>query len=107
MQRLGYKIIPVNPRETAILGEISYPDLQSVPEAIDIVQVFRAPEAAVGIAKEAIQVKPKVFWLQEGVVNDEACHIAKQAGLEVVHNRCTFKEAQRLRGSVVTYQCEI
>jgi O-acetylhomoserine (thiol)-lyase len=107
MQRLGYKIIPVNPRETEILGEVSYPDLQSVEDAIDIVQVFRAPEAAVGIAKEAIQVKPKVFWLQEGVVNDEACQLAKQAGLDVVHNRCTFKEAQRLRGSVVTYQCEI
>lgn len=107
MQRLGYKIIPVNPRETEILGEISYPDLESVPEAIDIVQVFRAPEAAVGVAQEAIPVKPKVFWLQEGVINDEACQLAIKAGLDVVHNRCTFKEAQRLRGSVVTYQCEI
>lgn len=107
MQRLGYKIIPVNPRETEILGETSYPDLASVPETIDIVQVFRAKEAAVGIAKEAVKVKPKVFWLQEGVINDQACQIAKEGGLDVVHNRCTFKEAQRLRGSVVTYQCEI
>lgn len=107
MQRLGYKIIPVNPRETEILGEKAYPDLKSIPEAIDIVQVFRSPEAAIGVAKEAVEVKPKVFWLQEGVVSPEAAEIASDAGLEVIHNRCTYKEAQRLRGSISTYACEI
>ncbi|WP_112182419.1 MULTISPECIES: PLP-dependent aspartate aminotransferase family protein [Paraliobacillus] len=107
MQRLGYKIIPVNPRETEILGEKAYPDLKSIPEAIDIVQVFRSPEAAIGVAKEAIEVKPRVFWLQEGVVSPEAAAIASEAGLEVIHNRCTYKEAQRLRGSISTYACEI
>lgn len=107
MQRLGYKIIPVNPRETEILGEKVYPDLASIPEPIDIVQVFRTPEAAIGVAKEAIEVNAKVFWLQEGVVSPEAASIASEAGLEVIHNRCTYKEAQRLRGSIVTYACEI
>lgn len=107
MQRLGYKIIPVNPRETEILGEKAYPDLKSVPGPIDIVQVFRSPEAAIGIAEEAIEVKPKVFWLQEGVVSPEAERVALEGGLQVVHNRCTYKEAQRLRGTISTYACEI
>lgn len=107
MQRLGYKIIPVNPRETEVLGETAYPDLVSIPGPIDIVQVFRTPEAAVEVAKEAVQVRPKIFWLQEGVVSDEAAAIAQEGGLEVVHNRCTYKESQRLRGTIVTYACEL
>ncbi|UFT98479.1 aminotransferase class V-fold PLP-dependent enzyme [Radiobacillus kanasensis] len=107
MQRLGYKIVPVNPRETEILGEKAYPDISSVPFPIDIVQVFRSPEAAIEIAKEAVKVKPKIFWLQEGVVSPEAAEIAREAGLQVIHNRCTYKEAQRLRGTISTYACEI
>ena len=107
MQRLGYKIIPVNPVETEVLGEKAYPDLTSVPGPIDIVQVFRSPEAAIGVAKEAIQVKPKIFWLQEGVISPEAASIARDGGLDVIHNRCTYKEAQRLRGTIVTFACEI
>ncbi|MGP4040674.1 PLP-dependent aspartate aminotransferase family protein [Gracilibacillus sp. D59] len=107
MQRLGYKIIPVNPRETEILGEKAYPDLKSVPVDIDIVQVFRSPDAAIEIAKEAIEVNPKVFWLQEGVVSPKAEEVALEGGLQVVHNRCTYKEAQRLRGTISTYACEI
>ena len=78
-----------------------------MPEQIDVVQEFRSPEAAIGIAKEALEVKPKVFWLQEGVISPEAADIAKDGGLQVVHNRCTYKEAQRLRGTVSTYACEI
>lgn len=107
MQRLGYKIIPVNPRETEILGEKAYPDLKSVPEQIDVVQVFRSPEAAIAIAEEALEVNPKVFWLQEGVISPKAADIARDGGLQVVHNRCTYKEAQRLRGTISTYACEI
>ncbi|MFZ3591382.1 PLP-dependent aspartate aminotransferase family protein [Bacillus sp. DJP31] len=107
MQRLGYRIIPVNPRETEVLGEKAYPDLRSVPESIDIVQIFRSPEAAVELAREAAEVQPKVFWLQEGVISEQAAEIAKDAGLEVVHNRCTYKEAQRLRGTIATYACEV
>lgn len=107
MQRLGYQIIPVNPRETEVLGEAAYPDLKSIPFEIDIVQVFRSPEAAIEIAKEAAEVKPRIFWLQEGVISPVAAQIAGDAGLEVVHNRCTYKEAQRLRGTIVTFACEI
>ncbi|GIN92464.1 hypothetical protein J22TS1_35150 [Siminovitchia terrae] len=109
MQRLGYKVIPVNPRETEILGEKAYPDLKSVPYPIDVVQVFRTPEAAIGVAKETVEVnpKPKIFWLQEGVISPEAAEIASKAGIPVVYNRCTYKEAQRLRGTISTYACEL
>lgn len=103
MQRLGYKIIPVNPREKEILGEKAYPDLASIPGPIDVVQVFRNPEAAIEVAKEAIEIRPKVFWLQEGVISEKAAEIARGAGLQVVHNRCTYKEAQRFRGTISTY----
>lgn len=107
MQRLGYQIVPVNPRETEVLGETAYPDLKSIPFKVDVVQVFRSPEAAIEIAKEAAEVRPDVFWLQEGVISPKAAQIASEAGLEVVHNRCTYKEAQRLRGTIDTYACEI
>ncbi|MRX73092.1 aminotransferase class V-fold PLP-dependent enzyme [Bacillus lacus] len=107
MQRLGYQIVPVNPRETEVLGEKAYPDLKSIPFAVDVVQVFRSPEAAIDIAREAADIQPKVFWLQEGVISPRAVDIAKDAGLEVVQNRCTYKEAQRLRGTIVTFACEI
>jgi O-acetylhomoserine (thiol)-lyase len=103
MLRLGYKIIPVNPREKEILGESSYPDLASIPGPVDIIQVFRNPEAAVEVAHEAAGLKKGIFWLQEGVISNEAVKVAADAGLEVVHNRCTYKEAQRLRGTIVTY----
>ncbi|MDF2606309.1 MAG: aminotransferase class V-fold PLP-dependent enzyme [Bacillales bacterium] len=107
MQRLGYLIVPVNPQETEVLGEKSYPDLKSIPFEIDIVQVFRSPEAAIEIAKEAAEVRPRIFWLQEGVISTEAARIAREAKLEVIHNRCTYKEAQRLKGSIATYACEL
>ncbi|MCP8615928.1 PLP-dependent aspartate aminotransferase family protein [Salirhabdus salicampi] len=104
MQRLGYKLIPVNPREEEILGEKVYPDLISIPEPVDIIQVFRNPEAAIEIAKEAGELDHKgIFWLQEGVISDEAVKIAAEQGYDVVHNRCTYKETQRLRGTIVTY----
>lgn len=109
MQRLGYKIIPVNPRESEVLGEQAYPDLAHVEGPIDIVQVFRTPEAAIELAREAVQLnpQPKIFWLQEGVVSDEAAVIASEGGMEVIHNRCTYKETQRLRGTIVTYACKL
>ncbi|UOR10418.1 PLP-dependent aspartate aminotransferase family protein [Halobacillus amylolyticus] len=107
MQRLGYQIVPVNPREDEVLGEKAYPDISSIPFKVDVVQIFRSPEAAIEIAKEAATVKPGVFWLQEGVIAPEAARIASEAGLQVVHNRCTYKEAQRLRGTIDTYACEI
>ncbi|MGR9047735.1 PLP-dependent aspartate aminotransferase family protein [Halobacillus faecis] len=107
MQRMGYQIVPVNPKETEVLGEKAYADLRSIPFKVDVVQVFRSPEAAIEIAKEAVDIRPDVFWLQEGVIAPKAAQIASESGLEVVHNRCTYKEAQRLRGSIDTYACEI
>ncbi|WP_096189829.1 PLP-dependent aspartate aminotransferase family protein [Evansella halocellulosilytica] len=107
MQRLGYKIIPVNPREIEVLGERAFPNLKSIEGPIDIVQIFRSPEAAIELAKEAAVVQPKIFWLQEGVISEKAAIIAKEAGIDVVHNRCTYKEAQRLRGTISTFACEI
>ncbi|BDG60902.1 PLP-dependent aspartate aminotransferase family protein [Caldinitratiruptor microaerophilus] len=104
MQRLGFRIVPVNPRETEVLGEKAYPDLKSIPFPVDVVQVFRRPDAALEAAREAAEIGARVLWLQEGVVNDEAAAYALQRGLEVVHNRCTYKEAQRLKGSIVTFK---
>jgi len=106
MQRLGYKIIPVNPKADEILGEKAYPDLTSIPESVDIAQVFRSPEFAVDAAKEAVKAKARILWLQEGVVSEEAARIAAEAGLDVVHNKCTYKEIQRLRGSLATFQSD-
>ena len=107
MQRLGYQIVPVNPKETEILGEKVYPDLKSIPFKVDVVQVFRSPEAAIEVAQEALEINPKIFWLQEGVISPKAVEIAKEGGLDVISNRCTYKEAQRLRGSIVTFACEL
>ncbi|MCF6094299.1 aminotransferase class V-fold PLP-dependent enzyme [Microaerobacter geothermalis] len=103
IQRLGYKIIPVNPKETEILGEKVYPDLASIPEPVDVVLVFRAPEYAVEVAHKAAKINPHVFWLQEGVISPEAVEVAASHGMEVVHNRCIYKETQRLKGTIITY----
>ena len=104
LQRMGYRIVPVNPRATEILGEKAYPDLASVPGPVDVVVVFRAPEHAPAIAREAVARGARVFWLQEGVVSPEAARIAAEGGLSVVMNRCIYKEAQRLRGHVATFR---
>ncbi len=104
MQRLGYKMVPVNPREAEVLGEKAYPDLKSIPFKVDVVQVFRNPAAALEATREATEVDARVLWLQEGVVNDEAAECGLQAGMEVIHNRCTYKEVQRLKGSIVTFK---
>src|SRR6185312_13689009 len=92
MQRAGYHIIPVNPEETEVLGEKSYPDLDSVPEAIDIVDVFRRSEFVPEIVEAAIRVGAKVVWMQEDVVHEAAARRAEEAGLDVVMDRCILKE---------------
>jgi len=99
LKRQGYRIIPVNPNATEVLGEKSYPDLRSVPERIDVVDVFRRPEHVPGVVEEAIAVGAKALWLQEGVVHPEAAERARQAGLRVVMDRCMLKEHQRLRAA--------
>ena len=97
MQREGYKIIPVNPRESEVLGEKCYARLEDVPERIDIVDVFRRPEFVPEIVKSAIAIGAKVLWLQEGVIHEAAAEKARQAGLSVVMDRCILKEHARLR----------
>lgn len=93
----GYKIIPVNPAESEILGEICYPDLDSIPEAVDVVDIFRRSEELLPIVKEAIKIGAKAVWMQEGVINEEAAAQAREAGLMVVMNKCMRKEHQKLR----------
>lgn len=88
LQATGYRVIPVNPRETEILGEKSYASLREVPEPIDIVDVFRRAEDTPGIADEAVSAGAKAFWLQSGISNEEAAQRAKGGGLTVIMDRC-------------------
>lgn len=94
----GYRIIPVNPTATEILGEKAYPDLESVPEKIDVVQVFRKPEDVPPVVDSAIKAGAKVVWMQEGIVNEEAAAKARAAGLQVVMDACMRVEHRRLIG---------
>src|SRR5437763_213248 len=88
LQKAGYRVIPVNPRETEILGERSYPSLVDVPERIDIVDVFRRAEDTPGIADEAVTIGAKALWLQTGIVNEGAAARARAGGLTVVMDKC-------------------
>jgi len=96
MQRSGYRIVPVNPRETKVLGEPSYARLEDVPEKIDIVNVFRRPEFTPEIVESAIRIGAKVVWMQEGVVNEAAAARAREAGLDVIMDKCILKEHRKL-----------
>ena len=93
----GYKIYPINPNEegSLILGQLCYKDLESVPGKIDMVDVFRAEDAVLGVTKEAIKIGAKVLWTQLGIINDEAKELAKKAGLKVVMNRCPKIELEK------------
>jgi len=96
MQKQGYRIIPVNPNETEVLGEKSYASLDDIPGAVDIVNVFRRPEAALEVTEAAIRKGAKAVWMQEGVVNQAAAERARVAGLTVVMDVCILKEHRRL-----------
>ena len=96
MQQNGYRIIPVNPQETEVLGEKSYPDLDSVPEPVDIVDIFRRSEFVPDIVEAAIRKGVKVIWMQEGVIHEEAARRAEAAGVTVVMDHCILKEHRRL-----------
>ena len=100
MQEHGYRIIPVNPKYTEILGETCYPSLKDIPHAVDIVDVFRKPADTPAIAQEAVDIGAKVFWLQLGVINEDAEFIAQNAGLTVVVDRCVKIEHARLFGGL-------
>jgi len=95
MQRVGYRIVPVNPNETQILGEKAYASLDEVEEPADVVVVFRRPEHAPGIAEQAVRNGARALWLQQGIVNEEAAHIA--SGLTVVMDDCIAVAHSRLR----------
>jgi len=96
LQRAGYHIIPVNPQETEVLGEKSYADLDSVPEPVDIVDIFRRSEFVPQIVEAAIRKGAKAIWMQEGVVHDEAARRAEAAGLAVIMDHCILKVHRRL-----------
>ena len=98
LKRHGYRVIPVNPRESEILGERSYPSLLDVPGPVDIVNVFRAPSALPGIAREAVATHAGALWCQFGVINDEGARIAQEGGLAVIVDRCLKVEHARYLG---------
>ena len=92
MKSVGYRIIPVNPRETEVLGEKSYTRLEDIPEHVDIVDIFRRSEFVPGIVESAIHIGARGVWMQEGVIHPEAAERARRAGLFVIMNACILKE---------------
>ena len=95
MKKAGYRIIPVNPRETEVLGEPAYPDLDSVPVPVDIVDIFRRSEFVPEIVEAAIRKGARVIWMQEGVIHEAAARRAEAAGLTVIMDRCILKDHRR------------
>ena len=104
LQRAGYHIVPVNPKADRILGKKAYPNLPSIPKqpAVDLVQIFRPAAEAPALVEQAIQMGAKVVWMQEGIVNEAAAARAREAGLQVVMDRCMMQEHRRLVASVDT-----
>jgi uncharacterized protein len=98
LKRHGYQVIPVNPRETEILGEKCYPSLTDVPVQVDVVNVFRAPDALPGIARGAVAIGADALWCQFGVINEEGARIAEDGGLTVIMDRCIKVEHARYLG---------
>jgi len=96
LQSRGYEIIPVNPNESEILGEKSYPDLASIGKKIDIVDVFRRSEDTPPIVRDAIAIGAGAIWLQEGIISQESYDLAREAGIPIVMNLCMLKERARL-----------
>jgi predicted CoA-binding protein len=98
LKRHGYRVIPVNPRETEILGETCYPSLLDVPVPVDIVNVFRAPDAVPSIARDAVAIHAGALWCQFGVINAEGAKIAEDGGVTVIMDRCLKVEHARYAG---------
>jgi uncharacterized protein len=98
LKRHGYRVIPVNPRETEILGETSYATLRDVPEPVDVVNVFRAPDALPAIARDAVEIGAGALWCQFGVVDEEGARIAEDGGMTVIMDRCLKIEHARYAG---------
>jgi uncharacterized protein len=98
LQDHGYRIVPVNPNETEVLGERAYPSLRELPEGlrVDVVDVFRRAEETPDVARDAVAIGARVLWLQDGIVNQDAYRIASDAGLEVIMGVCIRSTIQRL-----------
>ena len=96
LQSQGYRIIPINPNATEVLGEHSYPDLRSVPDPIDLVDIFRRSEEVPPVVEDAIAVGAKAVWMQDGVINEAAAAQARAAGLPVVMNNCSMRVHRRM-----------
>lgn len=92
MKSSGYRIIPVNPNETEVLGEKAYPRLEDVPVPVEIVDIFRRSDQVRPAVESAIQIGARTVWMQEGVIDEEAAELARKAGLRVVMDRCIMKE---------------
>jgi len=99
LKKNGYRVIPVNPGADEILGEKSYPDLLSINEPVDVVDVFRRPEFVPEIVDQAIKIKAKVLWMQMGVSNEKAAEKARVAGITVVQDHCMMAEHSKLIGN--------
>ncbi|MGV8056849.1 MAG: CoA-binding protein [Smithellaceae bacterium] len=98
LKKKGYRIIPVNPVKTKIMGEKCYPNLSAIPEPVDIVNIFRAVEAIPGIVEEAIMIKAGTIWMQLGLTHNESARKARSTGICVVQNRCLMVEHKKLLG---------
>ena len=96
LQQNGYKIIPVNPKEQNVFGVKCYPDLASVPEKVDVVDIFRRSEDVLPIVEDSVKIGAKAVWMQEGVVNQAAADKASKAGLKVVMDKCMRKELAKM-----------
>ena len=96
LQAHGYRIIPVNPGVEEVLGEKSYPGLHAIPERVDMVDIFRQSEAVLPVVEEAVKLGLKAIWMQDGVVNEDAAALARNAGAAVVMNDCTMRVHRRL-----------
>ncbi len=96
----GYQMVPVNPTTPDVMGRQTYPDVTSIPQKIDVVQVFRKPQDVPPVVEQAIKAGAKVVWMQEGIVNQQAAKQAEEAGLQVVMDRCMMKTHQRLFGGL-------
>ena len=97
LKEQSYKIIPVNPKAREILREVCYPELASIPELVDVVVIFRRSDEVPGIVEEAIKIRAKAVWMQEGVINNGAAARAEESGLLVVMDRCMRKEYMKLQ----------
>ncbi len=96
LKQHGYRVIPVNPSASEILGEKSYPDLLSIPDKVDVVQLFRPSDQVLPFVQQAIEIGAKVVWMQEGISNQAAARLAEAAGLQVVMDRCMMVAHQTL-----------